>query len=219
MTPGLACVILGGGGHAAVLIECLRESDPSLDLCILDPDRTLWGRTVMDVAVVGDDNKLARLVHQGVSHYLVGLGAVGIGTHRQRLYELGREHGLGVLDVRHSSARVSTSATFGAGCQLLTGAIVGTRARIGTNVIINTGAIVEHDCQVGDHTHVATGARLAGAVTIGTAAFIGIGATVREGVRIGAAALVGAGAVVVEDVPPRTVVVGVPARPLRRSTG
>jgi hypothetical protein len=48
------------------------------------------------------------------------------------------------------------------------------------------------------------------------AVVFGVGAAVIEGVRIGAHALVGAGATVIRDVEPATVVVGVPARVVRR---
>lgn len=47
-------------------------------------------------------------------------------------------------------------------------------------------------------------------------ASIGANATILPGVTIGEKAMVGAGAVVVEDVPPLTVVVGNPARPIRK---
>jgi acetyltransferase-like isoleucine patch superfamily enzyme len=46
-------------------------------------------------------------------------------------------------------------------------------------------------------------------------ASIGANATIVCGVRIGAGALVGAGSVVTEDVPPKTLVVGNPARVVR----
>ena len=44
---------------------------------------------------------------------------------------------------------------------------------------------------------------------------IGIGAVVLDGVRVGSGSIVGAGAVVSKDVPPLSLVVGVPAKPLR----
>jgi carbonic anhydrase/acetyltransferase-like protein (isoleucine patch superfamily) len=44
---------------------------------------------------------------------------------------------------------------------------------------------------------------------------IGIGATVLNGVRVGTGSIIGAGAVVTKDVPPRSLVVGIPAKVLR----
>jgi carbonic anhydrase/acetyltransferase-like protein (isoleucine patch superfamily) len=50
---------------------------------------------------------------------------------------------------------------------------------------------------------------------IGRGSLIGIGAVILEGVRVGAGSIVGAGAVVTKDVPPGTVVAGVPAKVMR----
>jgi len=53
-------------------------------------------------------------------------------------------------------------------------------------------------------------------VTVGHDVWIGHGATVLPGIEIGNGAVVGAGAIVTDDVEPYTVVVGVPAEPVRR---
>jgi acetyltransferase-like isoleucine patch superfamily enzyme len=53
-------------------------------------------------------------------------------------------------------------------------------------------------------------------ITIGTNAWIGAAATILPGVTIGADAVVAAGAVVTHDVPPATLVAGVPAKVIRQ---
>ncbi|CAG0977103.1 serine O-acetyltransferase [Anaerolineae bacterium] len=52
-------------------------------------------------------------------------------------------------------------------------------------------------------------------VIIRQGAYIGAGAIILSGVEIGAMAIVGAGAVVTKNVPPRCVVAGSPAQPIR----
>jgi acetyltransferase-like isoleucine patch superfamily enzyme len=56
---------------------------------------------------------------------------------------------------------------------------------------------------------------MTGPVTIRRGSFIGASVTILPGITIGPEAFVAAGSVVTADVPPRTVVAGVPARALR----
>lgn len=53
---------------------------------------------------------------------------------------------------------------------------------------------------------------------IGSNCFIGVGAIILPGVTIGDGSIVGAGSVVTHDVPPGTLVVGNPAKALRKVT-
>jgi acetyltransferase-like isoleucine patch superfamily enzyme len=55
----------------------------------------------------------------------------------------------------------------------------------------------------------------AAAVVIERGCFVGAGALLLPGVRVGSGAFVAAGSVVTRDVAPRTLVAGVPARPIR----
>lgn len=87
------------------------------------------------------------------------------------------------------------------------GITIGDDALIGHNVVLAT---LNHDL---DPDRRAT--TVPQPITIGDRVWIGSNATVLPGVTIGDGAVVAAGAVVTRDVPPRTVVGGVPARVLR----
>jgi len=204
-------IILGGGGHARVLIDTLRSAAGVVPCGVLDADESRWGQRLLDVPILGGDELLEDLIRRGLTHFLVGLGGARDNRPRRRLFELAANQGLTPMTVAHPSAVCSSWAVIGAGTVVYPTAVVNAAAELGVNVIVNTGAIVEHDCRVGDHAHVSTGATLCGAVRVGALAHVGAGATVRQGITIGEGAVVGAGAVVIDDVEPWTVVVGVPA--------
>lgn len=209
------CVILGGGGHCRVLIECLLSSTEIVAHSIVDANRSLWGQELYGVPVRGGDEILGRLRGEGVTHFIVGLGGNGDNAPRMRLFELGLRSGLTAVSLVHAAAICSPRARMGAGTVIFPGAVVNAGASLGNNVIVNTTAVVEHDCVIGDHVHVATGAKLCGGVRVGFQAHIGAGSTVKEGVNVGQGAVVGAGSVILRDVLPWSVVAGVPGRLIR----
>lgn len=208
---------LGAGGHAKVLIEIL-QLNPQYELVgLLDRDSSTVGQKVLDVPIIGDDSLMDTLVRNGVSHFFVGLGSAGKLAPRVRLYEFARSQDLTPVSIIHPTAIVSPSAKLGAGITLLACSIVNASAQLGENVIVNSGAIVEHDCQIEDHVHIATGAKLAGTVHIGRCTHVGAGAVIRQGITVGQNVIVGLGAVVVRDVEDNVTVVGVPARPMKKT--
>ena len=198
--PGHDLVILGGGGHAAVVAE----------------SATLAGWRVVGVAAadggdLGDPDgggamRIGELVARGARLH----AAVGAAEVRERwMNRFGEANFATVVD---PMARVSPSARVGGGCYFGAGAVVNARAVLGAGVIVNTRAVVEHDCTVDSFAHIAPAAVLCGSVRVGAGAQVSAGAVVIPVRRIGARAMVGAGAVVVRDVPEGATVIGVPAR-------
>ncbi|HSW59693.1 MAG TPA: 2,3,4,5-tetrahydropyridine-2,6-dicarboxylate N-acetyltransferase [bacterium] len=104
------------------------------------------------------------------------------------------------------------------GAVLNIGAIIGEGTMIDMNVVVGGRAIVGKNC------HIGAGTVLAGVVEPPSATpvvvednvLMGANAVVLEGVRIGTGSVVAAGAVVTADVPPLTVVAGVPARIIKK---
>jgi UDP-perosamine 4-acetyltransferase len=208
------CVILGGGGHAKVVIEALRAEGRLEPAAIVDASLERKGQSVFGVPIVGDDSSLAPLLASGVTHAVAGVGGIADNTPRRNVMLKAREAGFHLAGVIHPSAILSPSAQIADTAQILAGAVIGADAVIEEGVVVNTRAVVEHDGRVDLYAHVATGAVLAGGVTVSILAHVGAGAVVRQKITIGVGAVIGAGAVVVKDVPDGQVVVGVPARPL-----
>jgi sugar O-acyltransferase (sialic acid O-acetyltransferase NeuD family) len=142
------------------------------------------------------------------------VAAFGINATRHRIVQAWSERVVWQTVV-HPRACVHPSVPLGEGTVVFAGAVVQPGAVIGRHTIVNTAATVDHHSVVGDFVHLAPGVHLAGDVRVADGSFFGVGACAIPGTRIGEWTVVGAGAVVVRDVPARTTVVGVPARPLR----
>lgn len=205
-------ILLGGGGHARVLLESLRlRSVRVLGITDPNPDTVMTG--VVGIPVLGPDRVI--LEHDPSEILLVnGLGSVRDTSARKRLFESFVSRGYAFAAVVHPKAIVASTALLAEGVQLMAGAVVQPGVSLRENVIVNTNASIDHDGQIGAHVHIAPGATLSGGVTVRDGAHIGTGAVVIEGITIGAGATVGAGAVVLRDVPEDATVVGNPARVL-----
>lgn len=207
-------ILLGGGGHARVLLEALLLGGRTL-AGIADADAAKAGGTVMGVPVIGDDDAVLRLRPDEVE-LVNGLGSIGSTARRTALFTAFCSRGYRFATVVHPAAVVSPHAVLAEGVQVMAGAVIQVGARIGMDTIINTRASVDHDCLIGAHAHLAPAVTLSGGVTVGDEVHVGTGATVIQGIAIGRGSTVGAGSVVVKNVPEGITVYGVPAREARK---
>ncbi|MBI4222426.1 MAG: acetyltransferase [Planctomycetes bacterium] len=203
-------VLLGGGGHAKVIIDLIRINDNYKIAGILD-SRLDNGSKVLDIPVIGADDVLVELYNSGVTMACIGVGSVCDSSIRKRLFEKVRQIGFSVPALVHPQAIISKTAKISDGVQIMAGSVVQTNTFLGENTIVNTGSIIEHDCKIGKHVHICPGAIISGGCEIGEGAFIGASATVIQGIKIGKDAVIGAGSVVIKDVPGGAMVKGVPA--------
>lgn len=118
-------------------------------------------------------------------------------------------------------ATVMGHVALGEGCSIWYSAVLRgdvEAIHIGAYSNVQDGAVLHCDpgLPVVLEDHVTVGHRaVIHSAHIETGCLIGIGAIVLNGVRVGRGSIVGAGALVTKDVPPRSLVVGVPAKVAR----
>ena len=207
MTPRMALLVYGSGGHGLVVAEAAHLGGFNV-LGFID-DNVPPGVAVGAWAVLGGGEMADELA----MHHDAAV-IVAIGDNRLRWEAANRVvgRGLRLATVIHPSAQISPSAIVEPGVFIGPLAVIHAEARAAHGVIINSAAVIEHHVELGAAVHVAPGAVLAGRAAAGARTLIGAGAIVLPGVRIGTDAVVGAGAVVLRDVPDETTVVGNPAK-------
>jgi acetyltransferase-like isoleucine patch superfamily enzyme len=107
---------------------------------------------------------------------------------------------------------IENDVTIGARCRIQANAYITAYTVVEDDVVIAPGVVTTNDNYMGRTERRIS--QMKGA-TIRRGARVGGGAVLLPGVHVGEEAVVGAGAVVLNDVPPRAVVVGNPARQLR----
>ena len=115
-----------------------------------------------------------------------------------------------ILSCKNGDIELANGVNVGFNCEIFSAS----RVTIGPSVLMAAYSyIIGGDHHFSDPSMpVLAQTRTSAGVTIGEGAWMGAGAKILDGVSIGEYAVVGAGAVVREDVPPRAVAVGIPAR-------
>jgi sugar O-acyltransferase (sialic acid O-acetyltransferase NeuD family) len=203
-------VVVGGGGHAKVVISILRKLKRHRILGYTDlNDQGM----VLGVPYLGSDRELEALAAGPKKlDAVIALGQVGLGEPRYELWMRLQSPSLSFPFIVSPDAMVNEQVSGGVGAVVMDGAVINSGAAIGRGAIVNTNSTIEHDVVLEDWVHVAPGATISGGTTLGRFSMIGAGATVIEGVKIAAGCMVGAGATVTDDLTEPGVYVGSPAR-------
>ncbi|MFD0982579.1 acetyltransferase [Tropicimonas aquimaris] len=202
-------IVFGAGSHARAVLAMLKAIGSHDCVGVIDNGQLRPGECILAVPVIGGTDSLAALRAENVSVAYVALGdPVARASAQEKLTSLGYI----LPPLVHPTAYVDPSASLGVGVQICAMAFVGPEATLGDGVIVNTHASVDHETRVGDFSTISPAVAIAGRCIIGNGAFLGIGSKVGHGLIIGDHAQLGAGAVALDDVPPRALAVGIPAR-------
>ena len=78
-------ILLGGGGHAKVLIDLILHCELFQVLGILDPELVI-GHTIKGIQVLGTDAMLTEVYEQGIRHAAVAVGSTESNGLRKKLF-------------------------------------------------------------------------------------------------------------------------------------
>ena len=207
-------LLFGAGGHASKLIQIIQEQKRFEIIGYISTESK--GTIITNYPVLGGIEDYKNNPALQNKYYFIAIGENSIRheihesvstihQHQERLVTLFSIHSVIQPDVR-----------VGPGTVVMHNAVVLNQVNIGMCCIIDTGAVVEHEVTIGDFVNISPGVIICGGVNIGDGVSIGAGAIIIEKVKIGKNTLVGAGCVVVNDLQNNLLVVGNPARVVRK---
>ncbi|MFH1394897.1 MAG: acetyltransferase [Candidatus Omnitrophota bacterium] len=191
-------IIIGGGGHAKVIIDAVLAGD-EYDIHGIIDQKLEKGTKVLGVPVLGTESILSELFDAGIKNAFIGVGSIGNCDVRRNIYRKLKNIGFNLPVIIHPKAVVARDVEIEEGTFVAASATINPGTKIGKNVIINTSSSIDHDCCIEDFVHVAPGAILCGTVTVGGQTHIGMGANIIQSVKIGKGCFIRAGSLVESD--------------------
>lgn len=207
-------IIAGAKGFAKELLEILYRDYRYKDISFYDdvtkdlPD-SLFGK----FKVIKTKDELKEELKTS-AYFALG---VGIPKVRYQLNKLFTEHGGIIKTIISNNASVGSFETdILNGCTIMDGVLISNNVKIGNGCLINVNTIIAHDSVIGNYADIAPNVSISGNCTVGDYVSIGTGAILLPGVKIGTNVVIGAGAVVKNSIPDNSLVIGSPAKVIKK---
>ncbi|ULA58181.1 MAG: putative UDP-N-acetylbacillosamine N-acetyltransferase [Nitrospira sp.] len=206
----------GNGKESLISILAINEVRPEWEVIgFIDDNHSLHGQDYSGVKVLGG----RELFQSHRDAYVLAVPGSPNGYLRRRFII----ESLGIQASRfatiiHPSVVKAPDAVVGHNTLLMPHVVVSCGVRIGNHCVVLPNTVIAHDTMIGDYCCIGSNVSLSGGVNVGVECYIGSGVKIRENVHIGDRTLVGLGSNVVCDIPEDIVVVGNPAREIRKIT-
>lgn len=138
---------------------------------------------------------------------------------RKKLYEKIVQHDIQVTSFFYPQFIRYLNTEVGFGTIINQGTLITCDVKIGYGCLINKQAIIAHDVSIDDYCVISPNVTIGGNVHIGKHTFIGSGAIIRNNISIGNNCIIGMGSVVLNSIHDDSIIVGNPAKFLKKNDG
>lgn len=167
---------------------------------------------VNGVNVYSYDDAIEKL--KGELEVSMGIGEPAV---RERLFAKLKKDGIEVVTLIHPDVYIPGTTEIGKGVTIQMGNFISCNVKIEDYVYIQPHTNIGHNDVLKKGCIVSGFCNLAGGVTVGEFTYLGISSCYKEGVTIGNYTVVGMGSAVYKDIPDEMIVMGNPARIVKKN--
>lgn len=203
-------VIVGAGGHACEIVwlaqRCRRKVKG-----FLDDTLEKQGKDFLGIPVLG--------LIESRNNYLDCDFIIAIGNPRSRKKIIDNFFSGAIYSYAtliDPSSLLGENIKVGEGSMICAGSILTINVEIGKHCIVNINSTLSHGSKLLNYVTIAPNVSISGDVSIKNLVEVGANSSIREKITIHDGAIIGMGAVVIKDIEENCIMVGNPARFLKR---
>lgn len=207
--------IIGNGGFAKEVLFLIKEVFGTIEnfggFIDYKPQKSIINCMGQEFSIIDEDYFLSNSNKN--SELFIGIGDPKTITKVVKKFE-----GFNFPNLVHPNVvRETISVTLGRGNIITAGCVLTVDINIGSFNVFNLNTTVGHDTVIGDFNVFNPGANISGSVQIGNSNLFGTNSTVLQGLTIVSGSIIGAASLVNKNVDSNLVVVGVPAREIKKN--
>jgi acetyltransferase-like isoleucine patch superfamily enzyme len=201
VAEGVRRILLIGGGLGATQVINILARDPGQEaVAIVDDRRELWGRSVVDVPVVGGSDRLTALFNEGGFDAAIVTISTSVPA-RRRFREACAAAGIPMANAIDRTAEIATDVEIGEGNVICAFCHLGTGVRMGDNNFLSAYNSYDHHTRIGSDCSTGPSCVTSGTVVLGNEVRLGTGIFIEPHVELGDRVQVASGSVILRSVP------------------
>lgn len=169
--------IIGASGQGADVLDIINFNQSFEVVGFIDKK---FGKIndYCGLPILGNDTYIPKLKSIGIYNIVIAALWLKGSKKIENIFKLCGDSNLSFPTIIHPSAKISPTASIGAGCQIFSNVLIGAFSKVGKGCVINNNAIISHDAMIGDFTFISPGAAIAGNVKIGRNCIIGMNSSI-----------------------------------------